>query len=570
MKADTLREPLPPTVPERATGSWTGLLLALVMLSIAVWVMHHELRLVQWEQVRTATTTLPLWQLAAAVVLTIFGMTTLGCYDVLATRLVAPGQVTARQALLTGSAAFSISNLVGFAYLSGGAVRSKVYRALGLDMAQVIRIIAMVSVGFWLGLAAMAGLLLASGHGWPGLPDATPAGRIIGTTLLVLLAGLLLWLVGDGRTLTLGKHQLALPAALPTLAFMVTAVLDLLVSGLVLWVLLPAGLAPSLPPFLMLYLSAIMLGIASSAPGGIGVFEATMLAGLSHTGSPADPGLVAALGLFRLVYYLLPFLVTVLLFAILHVRGSERQAASHLHSWQHLVQPLVPLLSAACMLLLGVVLLLSGVLPAADARLELLRSNLPLFIIETSHLANSVIGVLLIVLARALYLKRQSGWKLAMLLMAASIPAALLKGANWEAASMALAGMLLLWSFRSAFYRRAPAMQADGHWLFMAAILLAATVWIGFLTYAKVPYSDPLWWHTGWQDDASHAARFLRSSLAVALTLAVLSLNTLLNASQRLPAEPIPDAVRRILANSPVADARPLHNPPEAQQTMFQ
>jgi uncharacterized membrane protein YbhN (UPF0104 family) len=52
-----------------------------------------------------------------------------------------------------------------------------------------------------------------------------------------------------------------------------------------------------------------MLGIASHSPGGLGVFEATMLKGVGGSSEQ----LLASLLLFRAIYYLVPFLLALAL-----------------------------------------------------------------------------------------------------------------------------------------------------------------------------------------------------------------------------------------------------------------
>ena len=52
------------------------------------------------------------------------------------------------------------------------------------------------------------------------------------------------------------------------------------------------------------FIVATLLGFASHAPAGIGVFDATILIGLG--GEDKDP-LIAGLLMFRLLYHLLPF-----------------------------------------------------------------------------------------------------------------------------------------------------------------------------------------------------------------------------------------------------------------------
>ena len=77
--------------------------------------------------------------------------------------------------------------------------------------------------------------------------------------------------------------------------------------------------------------------------------------------------------------------------------------------------------------------------------------------------------------------------------------------------------------------------------------------WIGIFAYSNIQYSDALWWQFAWKGDAS---RFLRATLAVAVVLAAVALNTLLSKqTTRLRREPIPDVVRRLTLASTVAEA---------------
>jgi len=93
----------------------------------------------------------------------------------------------------------------------------------------------------------------------------------------------------------------------------------------VLYVLLPGGHNIAYPTFLAAYVFACLIGIASHAPGGLGVFEATMLIALSRL--PYE-GVLGALLLFRIAYYLLPFILALALLALnemaRRIRGRER------------------------------------------------------------------------------------------------------------------------------------------------------------------------------------------------------------------------------------------------------
>jgi uncharacterized membrane protein YbhN (UPF0104 family) len=60
--------------------------------------------------------------------------------------------------------------------------------------------------------------------------------------------------------------------------------------------------------------SATLLGFASHSPGGLGVFDAAMLYGIMHFDSQFDKEeLLAGMLLFRVLYYIVPFVISVML-----------------------------------------------------------------------------------------------------------------------------------------------------------------------------------------------------------------------------------------------------------------
>jgi uncharacterized membrane protein YbhN (UPF0104 family) len=88
-----------------------------------------------------------------------------------------------------------------------------------------------------------------------------------------------------------------------------------------LWVLVPAGALPAGPWFALLFVSAMLLGIASHSPGGLGVFEATIL---SAAAPPSRAEVFAALLAYRALYNLLPCALALLAIGIGWARGRRR------------------------------------------------------------------------------------------------------------------------------------------------------------------------------------------------------------------------------------------------------
>ena len=220
-------------------------------------------------------------------------------------------RVSYRLTALASFTSYAISFTLGFPLVTGGAVRYWVYGAAGLSAGKVASLTVVAGVTFWLGM----GLVLAVGF----IADASEISEInhfawwmnvaIGFGLLSVLVIYLVWVT---RMRRLGKGaflNFMMPGPFLTLGQTGLGVLDVCSAAGALYVLLPKGHALGYLAFCALYSFAAMLGIASHSPGGLGVFEVTMLKGVG--GSSAE--LLASLLLFRVIYYLIPFLLALAL-----------------------------------------------------------------------------------------------------------------------------------------------------------------------------------------------------------------------------------------------------------------
>ena len=74
----------------------------------------------------------------------------------------------------------------------------------------------------------------------------------------------------------------------------------------------------------MIFVAATLLGFASHAPGGIGVFDAAMLVALWQFDKE---DVLAGLLLFRLLYYIVPFVLSLVILGgrelVLALRGTR-------------------------------------------------------------------------------------------------------------------------------------------------------------------------------------------------------------------------------------------------------
>ena len=277
--------------------------LALAIVLFAAAVLWDQLRVLTMAQIRMAWDGTTLQALGWSLLGVAVSFACLASYEVVATRRAAPGCVPAGTALLVGMLAHALSNALGLHVLTGSAVRYRAYRPLGLGVAEVARVLALVALYVGTGVAAISLVALLSLH----LNPATGSWRTqwVGVSLLLPIACAWAW----------RRHIFGASWATGRAAWLGQRIGGMVLLGMVemgaaigaLYVLLPD--APGPAAFVLVFVCAMLLGIASHAPGGIGVFEAAILAAL-----PAgdDARALVALLLYRLLYNLMPLTLAII------------------------------------------------------------------------------------------------------------------------------------------------------------------------------------------------------------------------------------------------------------------
>jgi phosphatidylglycerol lysyltransferase len=514
---------------------WRRWLLPGITLLIFVLVgfgLRHELREFHFSHVLASLKSIPRSALIGAVICTAASYGLLGFYDVLALRYLGKTVPYAR-ALFTSFIAYAFGHNFGIAAFTAGAVRYRLYSSAGLNAADVATVSAFCAVTTAIGLGVLAGVsfIVAPHQGAHAIHMNHNIVLAIGVLLLVLIGLYALWSLLGPSQIELYGWALRAPApsiALPQIAL---AVVDLAIAALVLWLLLPRDSSVGLLVFVGAYSAAMAAAVVSHVPGGLGVFESLLV--LALPGVPADQ-LLGSLLAWRAVYYLLPLLVAAVLFAGQELRGQRGAIARIEQVAAAYIAPIVPQVSGALVFVAGFSLLVTGATPSIDRRLTVLRDVLPLAVLEVSHLASSVIGLALLILARALFRRLHAAYQVTIWLLAAGMVSALLRGLEFEQALVLGLVLAVLWLGRRAFYRPAAIMaqRFSPAWIVSLAIMISTAVWIGFFAYRHVDYSHSLWWTFAFEADAP---RMLRASLVV-----VLLAGAFLAANLLRPARPEP------------------------------
>jgi phosphatidylglycerol lysyltransferase len=528
--------------------------LVVLLFAIVSVALYHQVEVTSWHDVRAALNATRTSQIAFALLSTAVSYLALTGYDFLALHHLAAPRLPYRTIALTSFVSQAFTFNFGFGILTGGAVRMRLYGAAGLKPDQILATSVFATLAVWLGIAAVSGAALLFSpevaEGVLSLPQ--DAVRAFGIGLLALVSWAW-WYSANTRATLPGLDMKAPSGTMTGLALLVGAV-DIVASGFALWVLLPPEVTLSLPAFLVIFVSAIALGMISHVPGGLGVFEGIILIAIPGASASA---LLASLLLFRSVYYLLPMGLAAAALAVVELRERHEVLTKHAARLGSSLGASIPLISAILVFVGGFILMVSGALPAEHDRMSILRYAVPLPFVEASHFVASIIGTLLLIVAYGLARRLETAWRVALLLLLFGAAFSLLKGIDYEEAVVCYTIAALLVAGRRWFYRKGGVLSGSLQSSEILAIGLAVvtSIWIGFIAFRNVAYDGSLWWDFAYHGDAS---RFLRATIGVGVTIFLTMAYRLINRPAPLVNAPSPadlDTAEPIVRASKYASA---------------
>jgi uncharacterized membrane protein YbhN (UPF0104 family) len=294
---------------ERVNWHRVGVVLGVSITAVALYVLYKLLRGINPGAVFDAITRTSVLNVLIAALFVAAGYVTLTFYDYFALKTIGRSRVPYWVAAVAGFTSYSIGHNVGFTALSGGTVRYRIYSTTsGLGALDVAKICFIAGLTFWLGNITVLGLGFIIHPEAASAVDRLPpaANQLFGIAMLALLAAYVIWVSFASRTFGRGGWSVTLPGGKLTLLQIFIGVVDLTCCAAAMYMLMPAKPELDFISVAVIFITATLFGFASHAPGGIGVFDATMLIAMDQFNTEE---LVGALLLFRLLYYIVPFVL---------------------------------------------------------------------------------------------------------------------------------------------------------------------------------------------------------------------------------------------------------------------
>ena len=290
-----------------------GIFISIAIAAAAIYALTHTLRHIDADEVAEVIRHTNIGLIALAAMLVAASYLSVTFYDLLALRTIGRTDIPYRIAALASFTSYPIAHGIGAVSLVSPIIRYRIYSHNGLGAFDVANICFLTGLTFWLGNLTALGIgLLFAPNAISGVDFLPPqVNRSFAGVLLVAVAGFLAWCWASPRNIGTKRWPVRLPSGPLVLLQIAIGILDLGAAALAMYVLIPSGPNIGVFPIMAIFIAATLLGFASHAPAGIGVFDATFLIGLG--GDNKEP-LVAALLMFRLLYHFLPFVFALGLF----------------------------------------------------------------------------------------------------------------------------------------------------------------------------------------------------------------------------------------------------------------
>ena len=442
------------------------IIVPIAMIAVIYFTGRSELKMIDVGHTFLILQNLPLRIIAILFLAGLAAVGTITLYDlVIIKALHLP--VKRHKVFQTAWIATTFNNFLGFAGLTGPAVRILFYRNQGIETKDILQLTVLLVTSALTGLAGLSAVVSI------GLLDAQAAFQVYPSLRWLVMAAaayLPVFLLAQSWPWLARKLNMGMEIK-PRFVWALIGVshLQWLSAGTFFWLVSELFVNRlSFVQGLGIYTVGVVVGVLSLTPGGIGSMDLVLLMFLQRFGILANDALTVVL-LFRLNYFLFPWIIGLILSAVslLSISGREEGRGEELEelpedyvwwkkAWDwpaqvHFIGEVAVIGLTALVFLSGLMLLIAAATPAIPPRLMMYQLFSPLMHLSL-HLSVGV-GILLIVLSRWIRLKVYRAYVAVLYLLATGAVFTMIKGMNYREAIFLLLVAALLWLSRGRFDR---------------------------------------------------------------------------------------------------------------------
>ncbi len=299
--------------------SWSGLF----FFGVAAFMIYHQLAKYSLEEIKQAVIDVPNRNILYACIASLGGYIALSSYDFLALKYI-KHKLAAWKWMFAGFLGFAISNNAGHAVVSGGAIRYRLYTRWRIPAGDIVKIVTFSGFTYLIAcfFLVIIGVICSPQHVLTAMSS-----RYVNWAVLTLsVCGLLFYFWGCmfyKKPIVIKEIEFDTPSPQMALAQMIIGSADILMASLVLYFIMESYIDIPFFTFIGVFITAQLLGIYSQVPGGLGVFEVVFTNLLPEDLNQAT--LFAILILYRIIYYLLPLIISGIILIIYEFSLPDRK-----------------------------------------------------------------------------------------------------------------------------------------------------------------------------------------------------------------------------------------------------
>ena len=303
----------------RKVLSWSGLF----FFGVAAFMIYHQLAKYSLEEIKNAVISVPKSNILYACLASLGGYVALSSYDFLALKYI-KRKLTAWKWMFAGFIGFAISNNAGHAVVSGGAIRYRLYTRWRIPPGDIVKIVTFSGFTYLIAcfFLVIIGFICSPQH----VLTAMSSRYVNHIVLLLSVCGLLFYFGGCifyKKPIIIKEIEFDTPSPQMALAQMLIGSADILMASLVLYFIMESYIDIPFFTFIGVFITAQLLGIYSQVPGGLGVFEVVFTNLLPEDLNQAT--LFAILILYRIIYYLMPLIISGIILIIYEFSLPDRK-----------------------------------------------------------------------------------------------------------------------------------------------------------------------------------------------------------------------------------------------------
>ncbi len=296
-------------------------LLWIPLIGLAVWVLIDRLESIDFGDVKQQLLAFPATTVLIGMAFSAAVYALVGIYEGIAVRI-ASGQRLRRVAFRTAIIANPLGRAIGLALVSGGALRYRMYAAVGLTARQVASIVLLAAMPYFFSVGWLIdlSLLLNADTAAKALRLTSGVVLLLGAIGLAKDIGWLAFVFTRKKPVMIGGEAAPIPTVRDTSIQLAIGLTQISLMTATLYIFMPPELGMSWPAFIAIYCIAFVAGQLSNVPAGLGVLEAALLLMLPQV-PPAK--LLGAVLAYRAVFEILPLLLALVLFVAFESTSSS-------------------------------------------------------------------------------------------------------------------------------------------------------------------------------------------------------------------------------------------------------